>query len=170
MYYATQHFVPSHKSLRMNTIKKKFGTIIHLHRYFFDNFVIWIGQKNKYIVQNKSVIYLEIYQPTVQYVQWHIRGSFRNRFLKSIKPHDLGSILSTSYFYSFTLEGLYIIFQHFKNFNNLVISYFQNMIHINPSQSVGLEICLSPQRPGFDSPRGYTHFRKKNFFFFQNFF
>ena len=63
----------------MNTIKKKFGTIIHLHRYFFDNFVIWIGQKNKYIVQNKSVIYLKIYQPTVQYVQWHIavhnRGS-----------------------------------------------------------------------------------------------
>ena len=26
------------------------------------------------------------------------RGSFKNRFLKSIKPHDLGSILSTSYF------------------------------------------------------------------------
>ena len=39
-----------------------------------------------------------------------IRGSFKNCFLKSIKPHDLESILSTSYFYSFTLEGLYIIF------------------------------------------------------------
>ena len=36
------------------------------------------------------------------------RGSFKNRFffLKSIKPHDLGSILRNSYFYSFTLEGL----------------------------------------------------------------
>ena len=40
----------------------------------------------------------------------YTRGSFKNRFLKSIKPHDLGSIISTSYFYSFTLEGLYIIF------------------------------------------------------------
>ena len=36
----------------------------------------------------------------------YIRGIFKNRFLKSIKPHDLGSILSTSYFYSFTLGGL----------------------------------------------------------------
>ena len=42
--------------------------------------------------------------------QLAIRGSFKNCFLKSIKPHDLGSILSTSYFYSFILEGLYIIF------------------------------------------------------------
>ena len=92
------------------------------------------------------------------------RGSFRNCFSKSIKPHDLESILSTSYFYSFTLEGLYIIFQHFKNFNNLVMIYFQDNVHINPSQSVGLEICLSSQRPGFDSPHGCTHFRKKKFF------
>ena len=30
--------------------------------------------------------------------QYSTRGSFKNRFLKSIKPHDLGSILSTSYF------------------------------------------------------------------------
>ena len=43
-------------------------------------------------------------------VACNIRGSFKNCFLKSIKPHDLESILSTSYFYSFTLEGLYIIF------------------------------------------------------------
>ena len=34
---------------------------------------------------------------------WYIRDSFKNYFLKSITPHDLGSILSTctSYFYSF---------------------------------------------------------------------
>ena len=41
---------------------------------------------------------------------YRIRGSFKNHFLKSVKPHDLGSILNTSYFYSFTLGGLYIIF------------------------------------------------------------
>ena len=47
----------------------------------------------------------------IGYKGWSsIRGSFKNCFLRSIKPHDLESILSTSYFYSFTLEGLYIIF------------------------------------------------------------
>ena len=51
-----------------------------------------------------------VYQNEFFASQGGIRGSFKNRFLKSIKPHDLGSILSTSYFYSFTLEGLYIIF------------------------------------------------------------
>ena len=49
---------------------------------------------------------------TLELMCWvlSIRGSFKNRFLKSIKSHDLESILSTSYFYSFTLGGLYIIF------------------------------------------------------------
>ena len=66
----------SHKSLRMNTIKKKNSEqhyILHRYFYFYINFVIWIGRSNK------SVNYLQIYQPTVQYVQWHIavqnRGS-----------------------------------------------------------------------------------------------
>ena len=43
----------------------------------------------------------------------YIRGSFQKTFFTSIKPHDLGNILSTSHFYSFTLGGLYIIFQRF---------------------------------------------------------
>ena len=61
-------------------------------------------------LQKKLSIFWSLEGCTFKYLPTYNRGSFRNRFLKSIKPHDLGSILSTSYFYSFTLEGLYIIF------------------------------------------------------------
>ena len=60
------------------------------------------------IICSKVAPVVDVHLITTSYLP--SRGSFKNRFLKSIKSHDLGSILSTSYFYSFTLEGLYIIF------------------------------------------------------------
>ena len=38
--------------------------------------------------------------------QWASRGSVTDHFFKSIGQNDLGDILSTSYFCSFTLGGL----------------------------------------------------------------
>ena len=74
----------------------------------------------------------------------YIRGSFHKFFFKSIKPHDLGCIPSTSYFYSFTLEDLYIIFECL-NFLAIVFSYiFGGDVAVDVQQNYLEEIIYIP--------------------------
>ena len=65
----------------------------------------YIGDDNSNAYDKFSEASSESWQGTSKYLM-QIREGFQNSFLKPTRQDDLRSILSTSYFYSFTLGSL----------------------------------------------------------------